>query len=162
MRSVRTTESLARPGALASLQIDFPEPSIAEFSRRAELLPDGPLALLERRAANGATPLIIASQEGNAEIVTMLLEAGAKPDVRAHAAGGATAPPSGERPIGESATASSFAASPFLPATPRSSLATGRPSRRQPPWRKSGNQPQVRSALLLLRSGLNRSLRPHS
>ena len=88
---VRTTESLARPGALASLQIDFPEPSIAEFSRRAELLPDGPLALLERRAANGATPLIIASQEGNAEIVTMLLEAGAKPDVRAHAAGGATA-----------------------------------------------------------------------
>ena len=38
---VRTTESLARPGALASLQIDFPEPSIAEFSRRAELLPDG-------------------------------------------------------------------------------------------------------------------------
>ena len=88
---VRTTESLARPGALASLQIDFPEPSIAEFSRRPELLPDGPLALLERRAANGATPLIIASQEGNAEIVTMLLEAGAKPDVRAHAAGGATA-----------------------------------------------------------------------
>ena len=75
----------------SGLMIDFPEPSIAEFSRRPELLPDGPLALLERRAANGATPLIIASQEGNAEIVTMLLEAGAKPDVRAHAAGGATA-----------------------------------------------------------------------